>query len=164
MSLAAPYLRCVLDTNVLLAGLASQASASQRIVDGLQLRRALPILSRPVLDEYRRVLLHPLIAARFPNLTAQRVTAALDTLRFVADEYHNIGVQFQFPRDPRDAKFIELAIAGKATHLISLDPDLLDLPTSRTDAGKRFRQRLPAIKVVKPAELLAIYGSMFIAD
>ena len=35
----------------------------------------------------------------------------------------------------------------KATHIISHDKDLLSLPNSRTDAGRRFRQRLPGVKV-----------------
>jgi predicted nucleic acid-binding protein len=35
--------------------------------------------------------------------------------------------------------FVELAIAGEATHLITMDADLLSLPTARTGEGKRFR-------------------------
>jgi putative PIN family toxin of toxin-antitoxin system len=154
-------LRLVLDTNVLLAGLTSESSASQRIVDGLQSRRAVPLVSREVLAEYRAVLLHPEIISRFEHLNAKRVLLALERLRFVADVYSDLRVKFSFPRDPRDAKFIELAIAGEATHIITLDRDLLSLPASRTDAGKRFRQRLPKIHVLRPAELLDQFESVF---
>jgi putative PIN family toxin of toxin-antitoxin system len=73
---AAP-LRLVLDTNVLLAGLVSQSSASEQVVDSLQARKAVPLLSPPVLAEYRAVLLHPAIAAKFANLTPRRVELAL---------------------------------------------------------------------------------------
>jgi len=50
-----------------------------------------------------------------------------------------------------------------ATHIITLDADLLSLPTSRNDAGKRFRQRLRGVKIQKPVDFLtmndAILGS-----
>jgi len=78
-------LRLVLDTNVLLAGLVSSTSASQRIVDALTARRAVPLISPPVIAEYRAVLLHPQVLDRFENLTARRVALALHRLRYVSD-------------------------------------------------------------------------------
>jgi predicted nucleic acid-binding protein len=67
-------------------------------------------------------------------------------------------VKFDFERDPRDAKFTELAIAGAATHLITLDRDLLSLPTARTSAGQRFRQRLRRAVVQQPAQFIRLNG------
>lgn len=148
----------MLDTNVLLAGLVSEFSASQKIVDALQARVAIPLLSRSVVAEYRSVLLHPEILARFPVLTQRRVAMALHRLAYVGDAYHSIRTRFTFPRDPRDAKFIELAITGHATHLVTLDPDLLSLPTERSDTGKRFRHRLSRMKVSKPGAMLNEMG------
>ena len=151
-------LRLVLDTNVLLAGLVSQSSASQKIVDALKARRAIPLISTPVMAEYRAVLLHPAIIARFPDLTPRRVGLALYRLRYVGDEFATTGVKFDFPRDSRDAMFVELAIAGFATHIITLDGDLLSLPTARTDAGKRFRQRLPGTEILQPGTMIERHG------
>jgi putative PIN family toxin of toxin-antitoxin system len=156
---AASALRLVLDTNVLLAGLASESSASQRVVDALSDRKAVPLLSPAVLAEYRAVLLHPTIAGGFANLTPRRVALALHRLRYVADYYRTVRARFEFPRDPRDAPFVELAIAGGATHIVTLDPDLLSLPRSRTDAGRRFRQRLPRVEVLPPVALLRGHGA-----
>lgn len=154
-------LRLVLDTNVLLAGLVSKSSASQKVVDSLQKRKAIPLLSPPVLAEYRTILLHPAIAARFANLTPRRVELAIHRLRYVGDEYRDLRVKFELQRDPRDAMFVELAITGEATHLITMDPDLLTLPTARTDAGKRFRQRLPQIVVQTPQAFIEQWGRTF---
>ena len=50
-------LRLALDTNVLLAGLVSKSSPSRKVVDCLQARKGIPLLSPPVLPEYRAVLL-----------------------------------------------------------------------------------------------------------
>jgi putative PIN family toxin of toxin-antitoxin system len=154
-------LRLVLDTNVLLAGLVSKSSASQKVVDSLQARKAIPLVSPPVLAEYRAVLLHPAIAARFANLTQRRVELALHRLRYVGDEYRTPRVKFELERDPRDAMFVELAIAGEATHLITMDADLLSLPTTRTDAGKRFRQRLGRLIVQTPQSFIERWGEAF---
>lgn len=151
----------VLDTNVLLAGLVSQSSASQKAVDSLQARKAIPLLSPPLLAEYRAVLRHPAIVARFPNLTARRVEMALHRLRYVGDEYRTVRARFELERDPRDAMFVELAIEGDATHIVSMDPDLLSLSTARTDAGKRFRQRLPRLTVQTPQAFIEEWGRAF---
>jgi uncharacterized protein len=148
-------LRLVIDTNVLLSGLVSRTSAARRIVDALQTRKLIPLVSPAVMSEYRAVLLHPDILSRFSELTPKRVISALHRLRYVADEFDSHTVKFELPRDPNDAMFVELAIAGSATHVVTLDADLLSLPTSRTDAGKRFRQRLRNTAILRPADFIA---------
>jgi putative PIN family toxin of toxin-antitoxin system len=148
----------ILDTNVVLSGLVSEAGASGRVLSAAEDRRVIPLVSNPVLDEYRAVLLHPDIAARYPNLNARRVEMALHRLSYLGDYLRSLRVQFDLPRDPRDAKFIELAIAGGASHIISFDGDLLSLPTTRTDAGKRFRQRLPHVQVLEPGQFIQVCG------
>jgi len=107
------------------------------------------------MSEYRAVLLHPDILSRFSELTPKRVISALHRLRYVADEVDSSSVRFELPRDPNDAMFVELAIAGSATHIVTLDADLLTLPNSRADAGKRFRQRLRKTTIVRPGEFIA---------
>jgi predicted nucleic acid-binding protein len=47
-------------------------------------------------------------------------------------------------RDRKDDKFLELAVGGKATHIISSDPDLLTLHPFR------------GIQIVGPAAFLAL--------
>jgi putative PIN family toxin of toxin-antitoxin system len=160
VSLPTLPLRLVLDTNVLLAGLVSKSSASQKVVDSLQSRKAIPLLSSPVLAEYRAILLHPAISEKFTHLSARRVELALHRLRYVGDVYPKVRVRFELERDPKDAMFVELAIAGAATHLITMDGDLLSLPTARTDAGKRFRNRLPRLVVQTPQAFIETWGEL----
>jgi predicted nucleic acid-binding protein len=83
---------------------------------------------------------------------------ALHRFRYVADEFTTGRVKFAFPRDPKDAMFVELAIAGGATHVVTLDPDLLSLPRGRTEASKRFRQRLRGVEVLRPGPFLDRYA------
>jgi putative PIN family toxin of toxin-antitoxin system len=133
---------------LILRGLLKGTSASGRILDACEDRRLLILLSKPVIEEYRRVLTtEPLISTR-PDFTPERVEKLLQRLRYGGDYFNPIKASFVFDRDPRDAKFIELAIAGHATHIISHDADLLTLPASHGDAGKRFRQRLRDTQIV----------------
>jgi predicted nucleic acid-binding protein len=70
-------------------------------------------------------------------------------------------VRFELERDPRDAMFVELAIAGEATHLITMDANLLSLPTTHTDAAKRFRRRLPRLIVQTPQSFAESWAQSF---
>ena len=150
--------RLVIDTNTLLRAMLNMQSLSGLVVNACDQRRALVVLSKPVLTEYRNVLTDPEIVERYPELTARKVEVALRRLAYVGDVVRSGACQFAFPRDPKDAKFIELAIAGDATHIITLDHDLLSLRTDHADAGKRFRQRLPGVSVVQPGEFIRLYG------
>jgi hypothetical protein len=45
--------------------------------------------------EYRAILSHPDILARFPHLIPKRVISALHRLRYVADEFDSATVRFE---------------------------------------------------------------------
>lgn len=87
-------------------------------------------------------------------MTPELVEITMRRLQFVSDYIRIPKVEFKSPRDPLDRKFIELAISLKATHILSFDKDLLSLPTSRAEAGRRFRQRLPQTAVLTAGEFL----------
>jgi predicted nucleic acid-binding protein len=65
-----------------------------------------------------------------------------------------VRAHFDYNRDPDDECFIELAIAGAATHIVTHDDDLLSLPRGHKDSAKRFRQRLPRTNVLGSGEFL----------
>jgi len=152
------HFRIVLDTNTLLRGLVSATSAAAKVRRGAEGRLFIPLLSKPVLDEYRAVLGSDAMVSKFPGLTPELVEVTARRLRFVSDYIRSPKVAFEYRRDPCDQKFIELAIALEATHLISADKDLLSLPSSRTEAGRRFRQRLPHIEVLSAGQFVKEYA------
>ena len=59
-------LRIVLDTNVVLRGLVNSGSPSGRVLEAVDARHVLLLLSKPVLAEYRGVLNDPVLTERFP--------------------------------------------------------------------------------------------------
>jgi putative PIN family toxin of toxin-antitoxin system len=146
----------VLDTNTLLRGLTSPASTATRVLRIAGSRLIIPLLSKPLLDEYRAVLSDASLQVRFPQLTTKLISVTLLRLRFVSDYLRKPQVRFEYRRDPRDEKLIELAIAMWGSHIISGDKDLLSLPAEKGESGKRFRQRLPATSVVTAHEFLQL--------
>jgi len=150
--------RIVIDTNTLLRGLVATSSASAKIKRAAERRTFVTLLSKPVLDEYRAVLLDENIARRFPAITPRVVELTIRRLQYIGEFVRVPKTRFEYDRDERDRPFIELAIALDATHIISADKDLLSLPESRGEAGKRFRQRLPGVKVLDAPSFLRAYG------
>ena len=146
--------RVVLDTNIVVRAFINPKSSSGQVLFACESRRFVPLLSHEVLREYRAIIRHPAIVGRYPQLERPDVEVSLERLMYVSDFYRDTKVKFLFERDPKDAPLIELAISGRATHLVSVDQDLLSLPKGRDDASKRFRQRLPHTLIVKPEDFL----------
>jgi putative PIN family toxin of toxin-antitoxin system len=149
--------RIVLDTNTLLRGLVGESSAAVKLLRAAESRVVVPLLSKAVLDEYRAVLSDSALTERFSSLNAEFVEVTLRRLRYVGDFVRASNVTFAYRRDPGDEKFIELAIALRASHIVSSDDDLLSLPEEASDAGRRFRQRLPGVEVLEAADFLKRY-------
>lgn len=150
-----PLLRVVLDTNVVLRGLASERSVAARLLAAAERRRFITLLSKAVLKEYRAILFDPEVRERFPSMTDIAIETKLARLLYVGELIRDVRVRFSLPRDPRDEPFIELAIAGAATHIVSGDSDILDLAQGKDAAAKRFRQRLRGVALVDPAAFMA---------
>ena len=148
-----PY-RVVLDTNSLLSGLANSESAAGRVLDLCERRRVLLLLSRPVQREYRSVLASVELVRRNPEITPEAVELVLRRLRYTGEYFGHLRTRFRFDRDHDDEPFIELAIGGSASHLVTSDNDLLSLGTGHDEAARRFRQRMPRIRVVRPPAFL----------
>jgi predicted nucleic acid-binding protein len=91
---------------------------------------------------------------RNPAITQQSIELVLRRLRYVGQFFGRVRARFRFDRDPDDEPFIELALEGSASHLVTSDNDLLSLPRGHDDAAKRFRQRLPDLRVLRAVEFL----------
>lgn len=121
--------RWVFDTNVLISRLLNPQGAPARAVDrGLD--TGVILLSDATFDELTEVLMR----RKFdPYLTADERQRAL---RAVAAVGRRVAIvrRVAVCRDPRDDKFLEVAVNGRATALVSGDADLpalhpyLDVP------------------------------------
>lgn len=134
-------MRVVLDTNVLLSGLAYPASAPGRIVAAWRSGSLEVVLSHYILEELRRVL--PRLQSRH-GLTAAELDDLLDCLAFEADLVEPDGTPEPLLTDPWDQAVLGTWRAAQAEALITGDKALLALA--------------PAYPVLAPAAFCERFG------
>ena len=131
--------RFVVDTSVIVSASLFQGSVPRLALDAAFARGSvlfsdatiaelLEVLERDKLDRYSRREL--------------RLSFLANVLRIA--EKVDVSVTFRECRDPRDDKFLELAVSGRATHIITGDADLLVLNPFR------------GVDIVRPADFLSI--------
>ena len=136
-------LRCVLDTNVLVAAVRKRGGASSHVLRETNARLQ-PIATTGLWLEYETVLKRPdqLKASRW---TADRVDVFLARL---AERCEPIDLHFRWRpqvRDPKDEMVLDAALNGRADYLVT--HNIADF----APVASRF-----AIEVVSPGQLLQI--------
>ncbi len=115
-------LRIILDTNVLISGLLLSSSTSQQIFDQVTGNEIL-LISENIFAEISQTL----IRKKFDKyVSLEKRLNFLANLREKA-EIVEITENITSCRDPKDNKFLELAVSGKADFIITGDQDLLVL-------------------------------------
>ena len=133
-------LRVVLDTNVLVSGLAYPGSIPGHIVSVWRQGGIDVVLSRYILDEIASVL--PRLSQI--QLSSTEIQDLIDSLMFLADVIEPDAEQEPTLRDPADQHVLGTLRASRADYLITGDRDLIVL------AGK--------YPIVTPAEFWARHG------
>ena len=111
--------------------------------------------STPTFDEFVDVLVRP----RFDRLISHDVRRAF--LEAIEDqaEWFQIEGRIMGCRDPKDDKFIETALVGRADCLVTGDRDLLALrPAGDAAALTGVQTQYLGFAIVTPAEFLALVG------
>jgi len=137
-----PNLRVVLDTNVLVSGIAYPASVPGRIVGAWRRGGLDVVLSRHILDELARVL--PRLNHRL-NWEPNDFADLIDILAIQADLVEPQPLEGSAARDAADVPVLGTLLAAKADYLITGDEDLLAL-------AERY-------SIVTPAEFWRKHGA-----
>ena len=116
-------MRVLLDTNVLVSGLAYPESLPGRILNVWRQGGLEVVLSRYILDELVRVL------PRLPRLlmTPSEIRDLADSFLFMADVVEPCAERDATLRDEKDQLILGTLIAGQAGYLVTGDKDLLAL-------------------------------------
>lgn len=149
-----PRPRVVFDCMVYLQATFSEsgpAASLLRLVDNDALSL---FVSADILKEVREVLSRPKIRKRSSDITDERVDALINRITEKATIVDDVRQHFIYSRDPKDEKYINLAVEAGAEYLVSRDKDLLDLMTDDTDDCKDFRHRFKSLKIIAPVEFL----------
>jgi putative PIN family toxin of toxin-antitoxin system len=130
--------RVVIDTNVLISGLLSTTSTPAQAVE-----KAVTKAQLVATLETLRELIEKLHSSKFDSYVRRERRDAL--LERVASLVEIIAVlqPIRASRDPKDNKFLEAAVNGRADVIVTGDKDLLDLNPFR------------GVAIVTPAEYLA---------
>lgn len=154
MSEDSPRPRVVIDCMVYLQATLSEsgpAAALLRLVDSDALSL---FVSAEILEEVRDVLSRPKIREKNPDINDERVDAFINRVSVKTIMVKDVRQHFIYLRDPKDEKYINLAVEAEAEYIVSRDKDLLDLMTGDTDQCKDFRRRFTTLKVIDPVEFL----------
>jgi len=116
------FLRFVVDTNVLVSRLLAPSSTAARAVDQALAHGNL-LGSEETLAELAEVLARPKFDPYVSREDRREFIRMLGGVMQIVPIIRRVAVC----RDPRDDKFLELAVAGEAAAIISGDKDLLVL-------------------------------------
>ena len=145
----------VLDCNVLLQAMLRDTSPAFACLEEIERRGARIQVSAAVLAEYRDVLHRDELRAKFPILTAEFVEERLGHFLTKSEFVNDVPTVFRHPRDPKDERYIDLALASGARYLASRDQDLLTLMQD-----KEFSARYPELTICDPVVFLTILKSI----
>lgn len=146
----------VFDCMIFLQGLIKERGAAVECLEAFESGAIRLLVSEEILREIADVLTRPKLQAKFSLLTTERAAKLIETLRQKATLINDVPPLFNYSRDPKDEKYINLAAFAKADYVVSRDNDLLDLMTDFTNEAKEFRQRFRPLRVIEPQEFLQI--------
>ncbi len=106
-------------------------------------------LSTEIVAEVSDVLSRPKVRRKLPALTDDAVEAFLRDVAGRAVMLSEVPQAFRLERDPKDERYINLALAADVAYLVTWDRDLLDL---MNDDG--FRQQFPGLTILEPPAFL----------
>ena len=136
-------LRLVIDTNILISGLMAVNSLPQKVFD-YATSQAILLISDEVQSEIENVINRPKLQK---YITIERRTKFLAELSQQVERVE-INQQIRACRDPKDDKFLELAVCGEADYIITGDADLLDLHPFQNISIIKAANFLTAVKIV----------------
>ena len=149
-------IRAVFDCNTLVQAIAFPDGPAAACLELVRAGILELFVSKSTLAELRRVLGYAPIREVAPHLTESRVEEFLAWLVFRGTFVRRVPRAFEYPRDPDDEPYIDLALAAQANFLVSSDDDLLVLGYGHSDSCKRFRREARGIRVVDPPTFLRL--------
>lgn len=135
-------MRTAIDTSVAVSAILMPRSTPRRAV-GLAITRGVLLQSMATIEELDKVLRRPAFAKYVSEHARLEFLAALVN----QSEIVPITERIAECRDSKDNKFLELAVSGTATHIVSGDDDLLVLNPFR------------GIAIINPAAYVQIFES-----
>ncbi len=136
-------IRVVLDANQFVSAIIIPKSNPAKILDLVKEGKIKLVISLPILEEVKKVLLYPHIKKRHEH-SPNRVDEFIEEWKSVSEVTQGKLNIEAIKNDPTDDKYLECAVEGEVDYIISGDHHLTDL---------KFYQR---VSIVSPAIFLKI--------
>lgn len=137
--------RLVIDTNVFVSGLISGEGSPARLLRSVQGKRAVHLVSDPIVEEYLRVLDY-LRIRKFKKITDAFVADIAAYLVYQTERVE-LRSRIRMSPDPDDDVFLNTAVDGRATLLVTGDK-----------TGLLALRRVDSIPIVSAREALERLG------
>lgn len=154
MPVGSTPLAVVFDCMIFLQATANRKSIAARALDLIDSGEITLFISRRILKEVRDVLNRPEVREGLPGINDESVEALFARLKKRAVLVKAVPEVFEYPRDPKDEPYINLAIAVDASYLVSRDTDLLDLMRWDKEDGRDFQRRFRGLRIIDPLAFL----------
>lgn len=145
--------RVVYDCMIFLQGLTKETGPAGTCLDLFDDHAVELLVSHELLAELRDVLTRPKLQLRFSELTEGRAKRLITDLTDRASLIDPVRREFVLERDPKDEKYINLALTASAKYLVSRDRDLVSLMEDNP-TGRDFRRRFPQLTILSPVAFL----------
>lgn len=145
--------RVVFDCNVYFQAAISPTGPARRLLQLALDGKATLFASEYVIEELASLVADPRIKSKY-RLSDEELDEFFAVIRRHATFVEFVPAIFEFPRDPKDAHYVDLAVAASAKLIVSRDKDLLSLRDSSTVDGQKFLQRFPELEILTPPEAL----------
>lgn len=142
-------MKVVLDTNVLVSGIARGGGPPGRVVEAWRAGRFELVVAEEQLLEARRVFAYPKVRRllKAGGITEPMIDEFFEILRFKSHSVATEGIVLPVsPADPGDIHVLQAFVASRADYLVTGDKrDLLSLGLSGVIAVAEFDRRLTAL-------------------
>jgi len=143
----------VFDCNVFMQALGFPRGPAGRCLELVWEGKLKLLLSQQILAEVQSVTARPKIAAKL-RVRAARIDKFISSIESSGQLLDTFPDVFVYARDPRDAHYVNLALAARAGVIVSRDKDLLELIDRSTPDGCRFHEQFPALRILDPVSFL----------
>jgi putative PIN family toxin of toxin-antitoxin system len=144
----------VFDCVVFLQGLIKESGPAVTCIQRFEQGRFLLAISPEILAELRDVVSRSRLREDFPLLTEEKAGQLIELLLLKGKLFRHVPRYIEFPRDPHDEPYLNLAIEAGAHFLVTRDRDLLDLMRWDTEAGRDFQSRFRRLRILDPVAFL----------
>jgi putative PIN family toxin of toxin-antitoxin system len=151
-----PLLRVIFDCNIYLQAAASSSGPAFACLELAEQGLFSLVISADILTEVREVLNRVSVQKKIPKLKSDVANRFLIRVTEAAELLSPVPATIAFDRDPKDAPYLNLALAATARFIVTRDKDMLDLELHDSVEGTQLRNSIPGFGVLDPVSFLRL--------